>query len=121
VFSGHIFDELTDDELLTRQNISRVTFQRFRIVRTLVGTGTIEVEIDSQEITIPATEYRLFDTLQEGLENSTNNKPYTFVWLVPETREPLFPEVGNYYLDLKFYPQTAGETILKLPFEVVVT
>jgi hypothetical protein len=121
VLSGHIYDELTDNELLTRQNISRVTFQRWRNVRTLVGTSTVEVAIDSKEITIPAAEYRLFDELQEGLENSTDGQPYTFIWLIPEKREPLFPEVGVYFLDVKFYPQTEGETILKLPFEVTVT
>jgi hypothetical protein len=52
VFSGYIRDELTNDELLTPSNISRITFKRFRIVRSLIGNGDAEIEIDPKEIQI---------------------------------------------------------------------
>jgi hypothetical protein len=121
IFSGHIKDELSGDELLTPNNISRITFKRFRITRSLIGNGSIETAMDANEIVINPAEYRLYPTLQDGLPESTDNQPYTFIWLIPESREPFFPEVGKYILEIKFYPHTQEETILKLPFEITVT
>jgi hypothetical protein len=117
VFSGHIPDEISGDELLTYTNIGKVTYQRYRLMRTLVGNGSVEVMIDNSEAEIPATEYRLYDLLQTGLQ-STNNIPYTFIWLIPENREPFFPEAGKYYVVFRFYPREENGTILKLSFEV---
>jgi hypothetical protein len=119
VFSGHIPDELTGDELLTYTNIGKITYQRYRLIRTLAGNGSVEVLLDYSEVEIPPTEYRLFDLLQNGLQ-STNGIPYTFIWLIPETREPFFPEIGKYYTIFRFYPRKTEETILKLSFEVAV-
>jgi hypothetical protein len=121
IFSGYIRDELTSDELLTPSNISRITFKRFRVVRSLVGNSDVEIAIDVSEIQIDPAEYRLYPTIQSALPESTNNKPYTFIWVVPESREPFFAEVGKYILEIKFYPYMQDELILKLPFEITVT
>jgi hypothetical protein len=82
-----------------------------------VGNGSVEVLLDNSEVEIPATEYRLFDILQDGLQ-STNNIPYTFIWLIPENREPFFPETGKYIVVFRFYPRDSEGTTLKLSFEV---
>jgi hypothetical protein len=119
VFSGHIPDELSGDELLTHTNIGRITYQRYRLMRTLVGNGSVEVLIDNSEVEIPAAEYRLFDLLQNGLQ-STSGVSYTFIWLVPESREPFFPETGKYYVVFRFYPRDSEGITLKLSFEVTV-
>jgi hypothetical protein len=117
VFSGHIPDEISGDELLTYTNIRAVTVQRFRVTRPLMGNGTLELAIDNQEWDISADDYRLYDILQNGLQ-STNGVPYTFIWLVPERFEPFFPEAGKYYVVFRFYPRDENGTILKLSFEV---
>ncbi len=72
IFSGRIVDELSDEEMLTRNNIGKVAFRRFRVSRALVGTGVIEVPIDVSETELSETEYQLYDTLQEGLDYSTD-------------------------------------------------
>jgi hypothetical protein len=64
IFSRHIPDELTGDELLTYTNIEKTTYQRYRLVRTLVSNGSVEVLLDNSEVEIPLVEYRLFDVLQ---------------------------------------------------------
>ncbi|MDR0704749.1 MAG: hypothetical protein LBF88_07135 [Planctomycetaceae bacterium] len=120
VFSGHITDELSGDELLTHTNIGRITYQRYRLTRTLTG-GYIEMPLDGQQIELPVDEYRLYDLLQTGLQ-STNGIPYTFLWLIPEDREPFFTEAGKYYVVFRFFPreESAADTVLKLSFEVTV-
>lgn len=120
VWSGHIPDEISGDELLTRSRIGKVTFRRFRVMRSLIGTGFVETPIDVSEITIPAEEYELFEQIQAGLEHSTNGKPYTFLWRVPESREPFFEETGTYHVEFKFHPRDAAD-VEKLAFEVSVT
>jgi hypothetical protein len=120
VFSGHIPDELTGEELLTRTRIRKAAYQRYRITRTLIGNGTVEVPIDNAEIEMPTDEYQLFDLLQPGLPESTRGIPYTFIWLIPEAREPFFPEPGKYYVVFRFYPRETG-VILKLSYDVTVT
>ena len=120
VFSGHITDELTGDEILTRTSIGRVTFQRFRSVRSLVGTGNYEAAIDESEIEVPVDEYRLYDAIQPGLDYSTSSIPYTFLWRIPETREPFFEEAGTYIVVFRFYPRESGE-VERLTFEVTVS
>jgi hypothetical protein len=120
VFSGHIPDELTGRELLTRTLIGKATYQRYRLTRTLIGNGTVEIPLDNNEVEIPSDEYQLFDILQPGMPESTRGIPYTFIWLVPEAREPFFPEPGKYYAVFRFYPREAGVT-LKLSFDVTVT
>jgi hypothetical protein len=91
-------------------------------MRTLVGNSSVEVLIDNSEVEIPPIEYRLFDILQDGVQ-STNGVPYTFIWLIPESREPFFAEIGKYYVVFRFYPRdgAASNTILKLSYEVTVT
>jgi hypothetical protein len=88
-------------------------------MRTLVGNSSVEVLIDNSEVEIPPIEYRLFDILQDGLQ-STNNVPYTFLWLIPESREPFFSETGKYYVVFRFYPRDSEGITLKLSFEVTV-
>ncbi len=120
VFSGRITDEPTGEEIVTRTNIGAVAFRRYRISRALIGTGVVEVPIDVSEITIPETEYQLYDTLQEGLDYSTDAKPFTFLWRVPDRREPFFDSPGTYCVVLRFYPRDDGE-VETLTFEVGVT
>ena len=120
VFSGHITDELTGTEQLTRTQMSEVTFQRFRIVRAMIGTGNLEWPLDAEPVEIPADEYELFDRLQDGLPHSTESKPYTFIWRIPEHREPFFPEAGAYIAVFRFHPRDAGE-VEKLTLDVAVT
>ncbi len=120
VFSGHITDELTGDEIVTRTNIGKVTFRRFRISRALIGTGTVETPLDATEVEIPETEYQIYDVLQEGLPYSTKSQDYTFLWRVPDRREPLFDSPGTYFVVLRFYPRDEGEAET-LTFEVSVT
>lgn len=120
VFSGHITDELTGDEIATKTKVGWVTFQRFSVRRALVGTGIIETPLDVTEIELFETEHQLYDTLQPGLEYSTTAIPYTFLWRVPERREPFFPAPGTFYVVLRFYPRDGGE-VEKLIFEATVT
>jgi hypothetical protein len=120
VFSGHIPDEISGDELLTYTNIGRITYQRYRLIPSWIGNGSTEVKIDNTEVEIPAAEYRLYDILKDGLQ-STNNVPYTFIWLVPESREPFFPETGKYFVVFRFYPRESEGTVLKLSFEVTAS
>ncbi len=120
VFSGRITDELSGEEVLTRNNIGKVTFRRFHVGRALIGTGVIETPIDVSETELSETEYQLYDALQEGLEYSTASQSFTFLWRIPERREPFFDSPGTYYVVLRFYPRDDGETE-KLTFEVVVT
>ena len=120
VFYGHIPDEITGQELVTRNRIETVTFQRYRVVSSLMGNSKIDIPIDSSARTVPAEEYELYDSLQPGLEHSTENKPYTFIWRVGTHFEPFFEEVGRYYVVIRFRPREGGETEM-LTFEVNVT
>ena len=120
IFSGRIVDELSGEEILTRSNIGKVAFRRFRVSRALVGTGVIEVPIDVSETELFETEYQLYDTLQEGLDYSTDAKPFTFLWRIPDRREPFFDSPGTYHVVLRFYPRDEGE-VEGLTFEVTVS
>ncbi len=120
VFYGRIPDELTGAEQATRTRIEKVTFQRYRVTRALIGNGTVDNPLDAAPVTIPEEEYELFDTLQTGLPYSTEDEPYTFLWRVATRWEPLFEEPGTYYVVIRFHPREEGE-IESLPFEVAVT
>ncbi len=120
IFSGRIVDELSGEEILTRNNIGRVAFRRFRVGRALVGTGIIETPIDAAEIDLSEAEYQLYDVLQDGLDYSTASQPFTFLWRVPDPREPFFDSPGTFYVVLRFYPRDEGE-VEGLTFEVAVT
>jgi hypothetical protein len=86
----------------------------------MTGVGKIEIPLDAAEVVIPETEYELYDVLHSGLPLSTNGVPYTWIWLVPETKEPFFPGIGKYYVEFRFEPRDAGP-VLKMTFEVTVT
>jgi hypothetical protein len=120
VFSGSVVDELTNEQLVTRTRISHVTYQRFVISKLAGVINTIETKIDSSPVTIPATEYVLYDIVQTGLPYSTDNKPYTWAWLIPEPRTPFFPSTGKYCVEIVFYPRNVEEPNLKLVFYVTV-
>ena len=120
IFSGHITDELSGDEIVTRTKVGRVTYRRYRTGRALIGTGVVETPIDTTEIELSETEYRLYDTLQEGMDYSTESQAFTFLWRVPERREPFFDGPGTFCVVLQFYPRDEAE-VEKLTFEVSVT
>ena len=119
VFYGHSRDEQTGRELLTRIRIDKVTFQRYRVTRTVFGNGYVATAIDPAPVEISEKDYRLYDTIQPGLEFSTEGKPYTFVWRVGTELEPFFEEAGLYYVVVKFLPREEGETEM-LSFEAKV-
>ena len=120
VFYGRIPDERTGEEQATRTRIEKVTFQRYRVIRALIGTGIVDNALDVTPVTIPAEEYELFDTIQTGLPYSTEERPYTFLWRVAGRWEPLFEEPGTYFIVIRFHPREAGE-VESLPFEVAVS
>ena len=82
VFYGHIPDEITGQELVTRNRIEKATFQWCRVISSLMGNSKIDIPIDSSPRTIPVEKYELYDSLQPGLEHSTENKPCTFIFRV---------------------------------------
>lgn len=120
VFSGYIRDELTDTQLITRDLIGRITYRRYRATRPLIGTGTVLSPLDAKDVELPETEYALYGTLQPGLEYSTSSKPYTFIWRVPDGREPFFPDAGTFFVEIKFHARDS-DAVEKLTFEVTVT
>ena len=117
VFYGHIPDEQSGQQLITRTLIDKVTFQRFLVTRTVFGGGFTSVAIDPVPVEIPEKQYELHDTLQTGLPYSTEGEPYTFVWRVGTDFEPFFEEPGLYHVVVRFLPREGGETEI-LPFEV---
>ena len=120
VFYGYIYDEKTGQQLATRTLIDKVTFQRYRVSKTVFGGGYIGTAIDLSPVEIPAKDYELYDTLQDGYEFSTEGKPYTFVWRVGMAFEPFFDDPGQYYVVVRFLPREEAETEM-LTFEVTVT
>lgn len=120
IFYGHILDEIAGIEQITRSRIERVSFQRHRVSRALIGTGSVVLPLDSAPVEIAEEEYELYDTLQNGLPYSTEGDPYTFLWRVASKREPFFENAGTYYVVLRFHARS-GEEPESLTFEVTVT
>ena len=117
VFYGHIPDEQTGQELVTRTMIEKVTFQRYRATKTVFGSGYVATAIDYSPVEIPEKQYELYDTLQTGWPYSTEGEPYTFIWRVGTAFEPFFEEPGLFYVVIRFLPREGGETEM-LTFEV---